>query len=113
MVALTGSPDGSPTAPVPRESWAGKMPALRGMGSGFDCVVGLGFRRNLSQGISHSELATPNTTKKSLQPAWAMSIPPSRVPTAGPQAWPAEMSELARPRCDSEKRREIILLYEG
>src|ERR1700688_5229478 len=99
MVALTGSPVGVPTA-----AGIGRVPVL---------PSGAGFRRNLSQGISHSELATPNTTKKSRQPAWAMSNPPRSVPTAGPQAWPAEMRELARPRCDSEKWREIILLYEG
>lgn len=99
MVALRGRPAG-----VPRAAGIAKLPAL---------ASGPGFRRNLSQGISHSELAMPKTTKKSRHPAWAISIPPRSVPTAGPQAWPAEMRELARPRCDSEKWREMILLYEG
>src|SRR5260370_39289046 len=72
-----------------------------------------GCRRTWSHGNSQSALATPSTMKKSLQPARAMSMPPISVPTAGPQAWPAEMSELARPRWDSEKWREMILLYEG
>src|ERR1700680_306923 len=110
MVALIGSPVSSPAAPCAAELLADKMLALRGTGGVLGCAVGIGFRRNLSQGSSQSELPTPNTTKKSLQPAWARSRPPRSVPTAGPEAWPAEMSELARPRCDSEKWREMILL---
>src|ERR1700719_1674740 len=113
MVALTGTLLSSPAAPCIAELLAGKTPALRCTGVGSDCAVGMGFRMNLSQGSSQSELATPNTMKKILQPAWARSMPPRSVPTAGPEACPAEMSELARPRCDSEKWREMILLYEG
>src|SRR6266478_3564328 len=86
-------------------------PTLLGASVGFDSVVRTGLRRYFSHGNSQSELATPNTTKQSLQPTWAMSIPPRSVPTAGPEACPAEMSELARPRCNSEKLREMILLY--
>src|ERR1700730_18806416 len=110
MVALIGSPVSSPTAAGAAELLADKMLALRGTGGVLGCAVGIGFRRNLSQGSSQSELATPNTTKKSLQPAWARSMPPRSVPTAWPQAWPAETREVARPRGGSEKWREMILL---
>src|ERR1700758_4783828 len=74
---------------------------------------GFGFRRYFNHGKSQSKLATPNTIKESLQPMRAISSPPRSVPTAGPEAWPAQTNELARPRCDSAKRREMILLYEG
>src|SRR6266478_3664296 len=64
-------------------------PTLLGASVGFDSVVRTGLRRYFSHGNSQSELATPNTTKQSLQPTWAMSIPPRSVPTAGPEASPA------------------------
>src|SRR6267143_6478702 len=108
MVALAaGSQLGSSSL------WVSRIPALPEVRVGSDSVVGTGLRRYFSHGNNQSELATPNATKKSLQPTWAMTSPPRSVPTAGPEAWPAEMMELARPRWDSEKRREIILLYEG
>src|ERR1700730_19339752 len=102
MVALIGSPVSSPTAAGAAELLADKMLALRGTGGVLGCAVGIGFRRNLSQGSSQSELATPNTTKKSLQPAWARSMPPRSVPTAGPEAWPGGRGELERAAWASE-----------
>src|SRR5260370_28641388 len=89
----------------------GEIAVLSGLG--IESLTVAGLLRNFSQGNNHNELATPNTTKKSLQPTWAMSIPPRSVPTAGPEACPAEMSELARPRWNSEKIRERSLVYEG
>src|ERR1700674_2225909 len=110
MVALMGSALSLPAALCAAELSGDKLPAPWGTGIGSDGAVGIGFRRNLSHGTSQSELATPKTMKKILQPAWARSMPPRSVPTAGPEACPAEMNELARPRWDSEKWREMILL---
>src|ERR1700676_1778333 len=92
------------------ESLVGEMSARLPASVGCGSLRGADFRRYFSQGKSQSKLAKPNTMKESLQPTRAISIPPRRVPTAGPEAWPAQMNELARPRCDSEKWREMILL---
>src|SRR5258706_15779236 len=84
-------------------------PSVRA-GFKFDSSLDVFLRRNFSHGNSQSELASPRMIKKSLQPMRAMSIPPTKVPNAGPEAWSAEISELARPRWSSEKWREMILL---
>src|SRR5882762_3725255 len=87
-----------------------RVSALSKAGANIGSEPCAGLRRNLSHGSNQSELATPKIMKKSLHPTRVMSMPPSNVPKAGPEAWPAEMSELARPRWISDKWREMILL---
>src|SRR5260370_33658352 len=89
----------------------GEIAVLSGLG--IESLTVAGLLRNFSQGNNHNELATPNTTKKSLQPTWAMSIPPRSVPTAGPEAWPAAMNEAARPRCNPRKLTGLSFMYEA
>src|SRR5260370_40782387 len=89
----------------------GEIAVLSGLG--IESLTVAGLLRNFSQGNNHNELATPNTTKKSLHPTWAMSIPPRSVPTAGPEAHPAENSAVVQPPCNPRKLRGESVLCEA
>jgi hypothetical protein len=56
-----------------------------------------------NQGISHSMVLLPKTTKKARHPYRAIRKPPSSVPKAGPILVPASIKAFARPRWFSEK----------
>ena len=51
--------------------------------------------------------------KKERQPNRAINNPPSSKPKPGPNSSPAEITELANPRCSSGKFKMMIFEYAG
>ena len=66
-----------------------------------------------NHGTSHSNPASPKITKNERHPKRPTKFPPSSIPTAGPRARPAIITELANPRLPSWKCPPRILPYAG
>src|SRR5277367_6244521 len=99
---------------VPQAARCFKSSKVVGSGASFisAAIPGpRGIQRN--QGKSQSSVMEPRTTKKGRHPYRDISVPPSNMPKAGPQASPDAMIEFADARREAGKYFASIFEYAG